>query len=323
MIASVRDSVRLPLFKENRKGPSRYNADTKGTDRNVTVANPCSGLRGGFERSELAPMSYELPSGSDAIGNTVRCCDEAIGKTAALFPQLHKLSRMSAMSRFRVLFLAANPLSTTRLALDEELHTIQQRLRTSGAADRVELCAEWALRAEELPVALMRHRPRVVHFSGHGSVTGELLFISNQSSEIPSPVSPDTLRRIFQALAGSVQCVVLNACYSLMQAQSLTAILPCVVGMNRAVEDKAAIAFAAGFYEALTFGRSIKSAFELGCSQIELVQYISQRDIPELLFRRDIDADRFHIFQHKRQKTITKIIKIVALCLKSEYRKAI
>lgn len=206
------------------------------------------------------------------------------------------------MSRFRVLFLAANPVTTTRLALDEEVHTIQQRLRTSGATDRVELCAEWALRAEELPVALMRHKPGVVHFSGHGSETGELLFISNQSGESPTPVLPGTLCRLFQALAGSVQCVVLNACYSLIHAQSLTAILPCVVGMNRAVEDKAAIAFAAGFYEALAFGRSIKTSFKLGCSQIELAQYISQSDIPELLFRSDIDAERFHIFEHNQNR---------------------
>lgn len=51
MIASVRDSVRLPLFKENRKGPSRYNADTKGTDRSIQpVQVHCCGTMCVFSR---------------------------------------------------------------------------------------------------------------------------------------------------------------------------------------------------------------------------------------------------------------------------------
>jgi hypothetical protein len=47
--------------------------------------------------------------------------------------------------------------------------------------------------------------------------------------------------------------------------------------MNQAIGDKAAIAFATGFYQALGAGRTIDDAYKLGCVQIRL------QDIPEHL----------------------------------------
>lgn len=197
--------------------------------------------------------------------------------------------------RARILFLSANPDSTARLALDEEVREIQVRLRQSGATERIELCAEWALRADELPAALMRHRPQVVHFSGHGSSAGELYLSSGKSGDI-SPVGAETLRRIFEPLAADISCVVLNACYSAKQAETLAQIVPCVVGMSMAMKDTAAIAFAAGLYEALAFGESVEAAFKLGCAQIELAQEGAQREIPKLLLRPGTDAAQLRPF---------------------------
>lgn len=198
------------------------------------------------------------------------------------------------MSSVRVLFLAANPRSTTRLALDEEMHAIQQRLRESGAAERFELRSEWALRAEALPAAIMRHKPSIVHFSGHGTATGELLLVGSQSDQA-APVSPDTLQRLFRILGNDLFCVVLNACFSEAQANALAQIIPCAVGMAREVTDAGAIAFAAGFYEALAFDRSLQAAFELGCTAIELAQQSDQHLVPQLRLRRDVDAEKLRL----------------------------
>lgn len=198
------------------------------------------------------------------------------------------------MSSVRVLFLAANPRSTRRLALDEEMHAIQQRLRESGAAERFELRSEWALRAEALPAAIMRHKPSIVHFSGHGTETGELLLVGSQSDQT-TPVSPDTLQRLFKILGNGLFCVVLNACFSEAQANALAQIVPCAVGMSREVTDAGAIAFAAGFYEALAFDRSLQAAFELGCTAIELTQQSDQHLVPQLRLRRDVDAEKLRL----------------------------
>ena len=58
--------------------------------------------------------------------------------------------------------------------------------------------------------------------------------------------------------------VVLNACNTRPQAEALTEVVDCVVSMNRTITDRAAIKFAASFYGALAFGRSVRKAFEQG-----------------------------------------------------------
>jgi len=61
------------------------------------------------------------------------------------------------------------------------------------------------------------------------------------------------------------------------QANAIAKHIRYVIGMNQAIGDKAAIAFAIGFYQALGGGRTIEEAYKLGCVQIQL------QNIPENL----------------------------------------
>ncbi|MGB3788254.1 MAG: hypothetical protein WA949_09595 [Phormidesmis sp.] len=67
-----------------------------------------------------------------------------------------------------ILFLAANPVSTRPLRLDEEVREIESGLRRSTHCDRFELKQRWAVRTRDLQRALLDCRPQIVHFSGHG-----------------------------------------------------------------------------------------------------------------------------------------------------------
>src|SRR5258705_3085259 len=67
-----------------------------------------------------------------------------------------------------ILFLAANPGGTDRLALDREAHAIQVELERSGQRDRFELVTRWAVEPLDLLRELRKLKPTVVHFSGHG-----------------------------------------------------------------------------------------------------------------------------------------------------------
>ena len=75
---------------------------------------------------------------------------------------------------------------------------------------------------------------------------------------------------------------MLNACYSRPQAEALAQTIDCTVGMNRAIGDEAAIVFAASFYRAIGFGRSVKEAFELGKAAL-LLEGIPEDETPELI----------------------------------------
>lgn len=78
------------------------------------------------------------------------------------------------------------------------------------------------------------------------------------------------LAKLFELFASNVECVILNACYSEVQASAIAQHIPYVIGMNKEIGDKAAIKFATGFYNALGAGESVEFAYKLGCNVIQL-----------------------------------------------------
>jgi len=191
------------------------------------------------------------------------------------------------LNKIRVLFLAANPLGTSKLALDEEMRLIDEKVYASELRDQLELVAAWAARPDDLLQSLNRYRPQIVHFSGHGTPTGELQFVGNDG--FPRPVSTEALTAVFKTFRNTTRLIILNACYSKAQAEAIQQEIECVVGMNAAIEDTAARTFAASFYRAIGFGASMQEAFEQGKSALLLEGLTEEGSIPELLVRPGTD----------------------------------
>ena len=81
-------------------------------------------------------------------------------------------------------------------------------------------------------------------------------------------ISTEALVELFELCADHVECVLLNACYSEIQATAIAQHINYVIGMSQAIGDRAAIEFAKGFYDALGAGKSIEVAFRFGCVAI-------------------------------------------------------
>jgi len=183
----------------------------------------------------------------------------------------------------KVLLLSANNVDAP-LNIDEEFRVIDAKIRGSYHRDQVNLIKHGAVQLQDIPCLLMRHKPDVVHFSGHGAAEGiELTNIGGVGCLVP----PDVLTDIFRVLKDNVRVVVLNACYSAPQAKAIVRVIDCAVGMNNTIQDDAAIAFSAAFYEALGYGRSVKDAFDLAC--IQLTSTGSDRLLAKLHTRRMVN----------------------------------
>lgn len=193
---------------------------------------------------------------------------------------LTQAQRDGQSEKIRILFLTANPTNTNRLRLDEESRAIDQALRRAEFRDRFELDQFQAVRVGDLQDCLLRFKPHIVHFSGHGSEAGEILL--QDSSGASRAVSERALGRLFSVLKDNIRCVVLNACYSKIQAEAIANHIDSVVGMSTAIGDEAAISFSAAFYQALAYGRSLRTAFELACIQIDM-EDIPEDEIPNLI----------------------------------------
>jgi hypothetical protein len=168
-----------------------------------------------------------------------------------------------------ILFLAADPTDASRLRLGEEFREIQEKLKLAKLRDRFRLeLPQLSARPADISQALLDVQPQIVHFSGHGTSTGALCF-ENRAGQTHL-VQPDALAALFEQFVSQVNCVLLNACYSETQAKAIAEHIEYVIGMNQAIGDKAAIAFAVGFYQAIGAGRTIEDAYKLGCVQIRL-----------------------------------------------------
>lgn len=167
-----------------------------------------------------------------------------------------------------ILILAANPKSMPTLRLDEEVREIDTGLRQANQRDRFHLEQRWAVRSRDVQNALLDIKPQVVHFSGHGG--NEIgLILENEVGKAVA-VSTEALAGLFELFADRVECVVLNACYSEVQAEAIANHIPYVIGMNKEIGDRAAIEFAVIFYAALGAGETVEFAYKLGCNAIQM-----------------------------------------------------
>lgn len=246
-------------------------------------------------RRLLPAEAREAPPGHRAAVEAVLAEAAATDLVAAglarqvLAAQTAELARPPAAGRgrIRILFLSASPEDLVRLRLDQEIREIDLALQKGAFRDRFELQQHWAVRPSDLQTCLLRHRPHIVHWSGHGQ--DGALCLEGDDGRV-RPVEGALLARLFRLFEADLRCAFLNACYSARQADALAESVDCVVGMSEAVGDRAATRFAASFYQALAFGRDVRSAFELGRLEIDLAG-LDEADIPRLVAtRRDPSA---------------------------------
>jgi hypothetical protein len=226
-------------------------------------------------------------------------------------------SQARAAKKHVILFLAANPRDTGRLALDREARSIHVELKRSGHRDRFDFVTRWAAEPLDLLRELRELKPTIVHFSGHGArqvatadrvecrdvvgntapsgggPTGVVFDGANGGSKV---VTPEAFAQTLDAAGASVRLVVLNACYTASIAEALLTHVDCVVGMSGAIHDDASRSFAIGFYGGLGERESVAAAYKQGLAAIGL-EGAPEGEQPRLISRDGIDAYRVFLIE--------------------------
>ena len=167
-----------------------------------------------------------------------------------------------------ILIVSSNPQDTSFLRLDRELRIIREVIQRSELSDRINIQVEWAVRTIDLLYALQRYKPWIIHFCGHGEGQAGLAFEDETGQK--TTISNAALTEVASQFAACTECILLNACYSKVQAALMSKHINYVIGMSNAIEDKAALAFTRGFYTALGGKEPISSAYRFGTSQIAI-----------------------------------------------------
>lgn len=188
----------------------------------------------------------------------------------------------------RILILAANPRTTQPLRLKQEEADIGNVLNRAKQRDAFELLPPCrGVTVREMQEKILNQEPHIVHFSGHGE--GEPGIYLEDDMGNAKLVPSEGLAGLFE-ICEQVECVILNACYSEVQAKAIAHHVPYVIGMNDSIGDRAALEFAYGFYTALGAGKSYEAAFKAGCNLILNAIGGREHKTPQLITKASLEA---------------------------------
>jgi hypothetical protein len=180
------------------------------------------------------------------------------------------------MMKKTILFVAANPIDTTRLRLDEEFRSIRAIL----SRDRFDIIPLFATRIEDFISELLSSNPSIIHLSMHGKGEDGIIFENKTGNS--KPIRNDDLVQLISRCVTQTECIVFNACFSEIQAKMLANTIEYVIGMDDQIDDIAAIEFSKAFYEGYDKREDIEFAYNLGCIGMQIAGNSNQL-IPTLL----------------------------------------
>ena len=157
------------------------------------------------------------------------------------------------MEEVRILFVSANPNSTQKLDLADELRQFQASLR----GHKVKLTLLPAAQPEDLQIAIKSRSFDVVHFSGHAKKKGILMRGPGGIEEL---VPVKDLQAMFSGTG--VKLVVLNACNTSDIAEAIKGDVDTVIGTEKVVDERAAKLLSKVFYAGLSRGETIGTAYK-------------------------------------------------------------
>ncbi len=183
------------------------------------------------------------------------------------------LRTLSGPADLRVLCLLAGPDALDQLRLRSEYQIILDAARQRGPRELI-VTANPASRRNDIVREILAVRPDIVHFSGHGTSDGRLIFEEEDGSLGLVPAT--ALASVLRLLPGGLSCVVLGSCYGGTYSDLLLGPARSVIGCLNALADDAALEFTRGFYTALAVGdpgMDTARAFDAGLAQMQIRGY--------------------------------------------------
>jgi NB-ARC domain len=234
---------------------------------------------------------------------------ETLCSDIVLAPTTH-----TKMDKIRILFVSANPLEKGAIRLDAEVRIIFERISESPGRHYFELIRQPALSLTDLHRVLMRFNPQIVHFSGHGSLSQEIVMEDDVGDG--NTLTRQALERTFSLFRNNVKVVFLDGCFTQGQAEAINSVIDYTLGTDKRLPTPASTAFAAAFYQALSFGRSVKSAFESARAELSFTR-IPKSMTPKLLVRQGVNDEEALVSLIERSDreeghTLTKAFERVA-----------
>ena len=169
------------------------------------------------------------------------------------------------MTAIKILVLAANPKHATDYRLGEDIRAIHARIESAELRDQLDLIPHLAIRPQDFPNTLLKHKPHILHFSGDGNSSG--IFVEDETGEFRN-IGSEVLEHLLATIKDNLLIVVLVSSYSEAQARGISRVVDFAIGMRDGIDRHASTIFAAALYGGLAFGRSVQESFDLGVNAL-------------------------------------------------------
>ncbi|MDJ0898684.1 MAG: NACHT domain-containing protein [Xenococcus sp. MO_188.B8] len=201
-----------------------------------------------------------------------------------------------------ILILASNPRGDLRI--DREIRDLESAIERSKNSELFEIKIKLAVTVENLDELLYDNQPYIVHFCGHGAGKQGLVFENQEGVE--QFLSNEALSNLFRNCGREIECVLLNACHTEVQADLIVEHIPYVIGTSREILDKAAYYFSVGFYKGLVREQSIEVSYKWGYNSI-------QRNMPnvEIKFHSTEKFRKMEVLEDDDLKIASEPLKII------------
>ena len=225
-------------------------------------------LRGAQGKPLQAKLQQDEPVVADLFGDEINMRGGLI-------------DMIKEQAKTKVLILAATPDDQDRIRPDKEVAELRERMAAMPTQKRpLAFDHILATRLDQIQQELVRQRPTILHFSGHGA-PGILAFETADGRT--APLEADLLARVLKGYR-DIECLVLHACYAEDVARKCLPHVMYVVGSTDAVDDETAPRFSYLFYQSLAAGMGYEQAFEMGQTEVAF-QSSEAADAYKLLIR--------------------------------------
>ena len=191
----------------------------------------------------------------------------------------------------KILMLLTEHEEEETLRRRKEIKAVREAKDRARSGSQFDLDSRPDIGAAKFSQEMSKIEPFIIDISGHeNGIENLVLGESTRGNTLTEPEKLQIISELFRVCSESVkslECIILNGCYSMDQAQEIVQHVEFVIGINHALSETESIGFLEEFYYQIFSERNIKSAHEFGCSLLKRqVSNDIHHLLPELLTKK-------------------------------------
>src|SRR5215204_653249 len=167
------------------------------------------------------------------------------------------------MERCVLLLLASNDVETLDSRTADEIREINEVIQSAIHRDSFKPSQHPGVRASDITKKLLRHKPHILHISGHSRET-EGLVLEDNNGKVEKIDCARLVNIILNSADGArLKLVFFSFCYSEACADAISQKVPYAIGVSDKISPDSLLLFSKVFYEALGSNKSVQGAFDI------------------------------------------------------------